>query len=91
VRDFFYFKKRDPATGAVGHSRSGDFMNDSEYARLHSLIPGLPPLGEVVGLGVVEQTNRLAERERDVTRIFLEPGRCLEREALHRFRPQESA
>jgi len=36
VRDFFYFKKRDPATGAVARSQSGYFMNDSEYARLHT-------------------------------------------------------
>jgi pimeloyl-ACP methyl ester carboxylesterase len=36
VRDFYYFKKRDPVTGAVGRSQSGYFMNDSEYARLHT-------------------------------------------------------
>jgi pimeloyl-ACP methyl ester carboxylesterase len=36
VRDFFYFKKRDPATGAVTRAKSGYFMNDSEYARLHT-------------------------------------------------------
>jgi pimeloyl-ACP methyl ester carboxylesterase len=36
VRDFFYFKKRDPVTGAVSKSKSGYFMNDSEYARLHT-------------------------------------------------------
>lgn len=36
VRDFFYFKKRDPVTGVVGRSKSGYFMNDSEYARLHT-------------------------------------------------------
>lgn len=36
IRDFFYFKKRDPVTGAVGRSKSGYFMNDSEYARLHT-------------------------------------------------------
>ncbi|MGY3136228.1 homoserine O-acetyltransferase [Bradyrhizobium sp. USDA 4501] len=47
IRDFFYFKKRDPATGVVGRSKSGYFMNDSEYARLHTeqrigLIKGNP-------------------------------------------------
>jgi pimeloyl-ACP methyl ester carboxylesterase len=47
VRDFFYFKKRDPVTGAVSRSRSGYFMNDSEYARFHTeqrvgLIKGNP-------------------------------------------------
>ena len=36
VRDFFYFKKRDPVTGAVSRSKSGYFMNDSEYARFHT-------------------------------------------------------
>ena len=36
VRDFYYFKKRDPVTGAIGRSKSGYFMNDSEYARLHT-------------------------------------------------------
>lgn len=36
VRDFFYFKKRDPITGTVSRSKSGYFMNDSEYARLHT-------------------------------------------------------
>ncbi|MGJ4942333.1 alpha/beta hydrolase [Bradyrhizobium sp. HKCCYLS1011] len=47
VRDFFYFKKRDPVTGAVSRSQSGYFMNDSEYARFHTdqrigLIKGNP-------------------------------------------------
>jgi len=36
IRDFFYFKKRDPATGVVSRVQSGYFMNDSEYARLHT-------------------------------------------------------
>jgi homoserine O-acetyltransferase len=36
IREFFYFKKRDPVTGAVGRSKSGYFMNDSEYARFHT-------------------------------------------------------
>jgi homoserine O-acetyltransferase/O-succinyltransferase len=36
VRDFFYFKKRDPVTGALVQSPSGYFMNDSQYARLHT-------------------------------------------------------
>jgi homoserine O-acetyltransferase/O-succinyltransferase len=47
VRDFFYFKKRDPVTGVVTQSPSGYFMNDSEYARFHTdqrvgLIKGNP-------------------------------------------------
>ena len=36
IRDFFYFKKRDPATGVVSAAKSGYFMNDSEYARFHT-------------------------------------------------------
>ena len=47
IRDFFYFKKRDPVTGAVSAAKSGYFMNDSEYARFHTdqrvgLIKGNP-------------------------------------------------
>lgn len=36
VRDFFFFKKRDAVTGEVSQATSGYFMNDSEYARLHT-------------------------------------------------------
>jgi len=36
VRDFFYFKKRDPNTGAVSAAKSGYFFSDSEYARFHT-------------------------------------------------------
>lgn len=36
VRDFFYFKKRDPETNVVSASKSGYFFSDSEYARLHT-------------------------------------------------------
>jgi homoserine O-acetyltransferase len=36
IRDFYYFKKRDPLTGVVAASKSGYFMNDSEYANLHT-------------------------------------------------------
>jgi homoserine O-acetyltransferase len=36
IRDFYYFKKRDPETGAVSKAKSGYFMNDSEYARFHT-------------------------------------------------------
>ena len=36
IRDFFYFKKRDPETGAVSAAKSGYFFNDSEYARFHT-------------------------------------------------------
>jgi pimeloyl-ACP methyl ester carboxylesterase len=36
IRDFFYFKKRDPETGALSASKSGYFFSDSEYARFHT-------------------------------------------------------
>ncbi|MEJ5988492.1 alpha/beta hydrolase [Ramlibacter sp. PS3R-8] len=36
VRDFFYFKQRDPKTGAVSPSFNGYFKEDTEYARLHT-------------------------------------------------------
>jgi homoserine O-acetyltransferase len=47
VRDFFYFKKRDPETNAVSAAKSGYFFSDSEYARFHTeqrvgLIKGNP-------------------------------------------------
>lgn len=36
IRDFYYFKKRDPVSGVVSKAQSGYFLNDSEYARLHT-------------------------------------------------------
>ena len=36
VRDFFYFKQRDPKTDAVTPSYNGYFKVDTEYARLHT-------------------------------------------------------
>jgi len=36
VRDFFYFRQRDPKTGAVSPSYNGYFKRDTEYARLHT-------------------------------------------------------
>jgi pimeloyl-ACP methyl ester carboxylesterase len=36
VRDFFYFKQRDPKSGVVTPSYNGYFKNDTEYARLHT-------------------------------------------------------
>ena len=47
IRDFFYFKKRDPETNAVSAAKAGYFFSDSEYARLHTeqrvgLIKGNP-------------------------------------------------
>jgi homoserine O-acetyltransferase/O-succinyltransferase len=36
IRDFFYFKKRDPDSNAVSAAKSGYFFNDSEYARFHT-------------------------------------------------------
>lgn len=36
IDDFFHFRKRDPATGTVSPSKSGYFLRDSWYARLHT-------------------------------------------------------
>jgi pimeloyl-ACP methyl ester carboxylesterase len=36
VRDFFYFKQRDPKTGLVSPAFNGYFKNDTEYSRLHT-------------------------------------------------------
>ena len=36
VRDFFYFKSRDPKTGEVSPSYAGYFKRDTEYSRLHT-------------------------------------------------------
>ena len=36
IRDFFFFKKRDPVSGEAVPSSSGYFLRDSEYARLHT-------------------------------------------------------
>ena len=36
VRDFFHFKTRDPETGATSPSPFGYFINDTEFARLHT-------------------------------------------------------
>jgi homoserine O-acetyltransferase/O-succinyltransferase len=36
VRDFFYFKSRDPKTDVVSPSYNGYFKRDTEYARLHT-------------------------------------------------------
>ena len=36
IDDFYHFRSRDPVTGAVTPQRSGYFLRDSEYARLHT-------------------------------------------------------
>ncbi|MFG1477595.1 alpha/beta hydrolase [Xanthobacter sp. V4C-4] len=36
IDDFFHFRRRDPVTGAVTPSKSGYFVRDSQYARLHT-------------------------------------------------------
>ncbi|OYX11001.1 MAG: alpha/beta hydrolase, partial [Rhizobiales bacterium 32-66-8] len=36
IDDFYHFRTRDPVTGAVTPSKSGYFLRDSEYARLHT-------------------------------------------------------
>jgi homoserine O-acetyltransferase len=71
VRDFFYFKKRDPVTGAVAKSKSGYFMNDSEYARFHTeqrvgLIKGNPKeLEQWVNVFIYDIYGMVVELQRD--------------------------
>jgi homoserine O-acetyltransferase/O-succinyltransferase len=71
VRDFFYFKKRDPVTGAVSKSQSGYFMNDSEYARLHTeqrvgLIKGNPKeLQQWTNVFIFDIYTMVAELQKD--------------------------
>jgi len=71
VRDFFYFKKRDPVTGAVSRSQSGYFMNDSEYARFHTeqrvgLIKGNPKeLEQWANVFIFDIYTMVAELQQD--------------------------
>jgi homoserine O-acetyltransferase/O-succinyltransferase len=71
VRDFFYFKKRDPATGAVTPTPSGYFMNDSEYARFHTdqrvgLIKGNPKeLEQWANVFIFDIYTMVAELQQD--------------------------
>ncbi len=71
VRDFFYFKKRDPVTGAVSRSQSGYFMNDSEYARFHTeqrvgLIKGNPKeLEQWTNVFIFDIYTMVAELQQD--------------------------
>jgi len=36
IRDFFYFKKRDPETGVISAAKGGYFYSDSQDARFHT-------------------------------------------------------
>ncbi len=71
VRDFFYFKKRDPNTGAAIPASSGYFMNDSEYARLHTdqrvaMISGNPAeFDEWVNVFIFDIYTMVAELQQD--------------------------
>jgi homoserine O-acetyltransferase len=71
VRDFFYIKKRDPATGAVSQNPNGYFMNDSEYARLHTdqrigLIKGNPrELEQWANVYIFDIYTMVSELQRD--------------------------
>src|SRR6185295_652286 len=71
IREFFYFKKRDPVTGAVGRSKSGYFMNDSEYARFHTeqrvgLIKGNPKeLEQWANVFIFDIYTMVAELQQD--------------------------
>jgi pimeloyl-ACP methyl ester carboxylesterase len=71
VRDFFYFKKRDPNTGAELPATSGYFMNDSQYARLHTdqrvaMIKGNPAeFDEWVNVFIFDIYTMVAELQQD--------------------------
>jgi len=71
VRDFFYFKKRDPNTGALSAAKSGYFYNDSEYARFHTdqrvgLIKGNPKeLEQWANVFIFDIYTMVAELQRD--------------------------
>lgn len=71
VRDFFFFKKRDPVTGEALQATSGYFMNDSEYARLHTeqrvgLIHGNPKeLNQWVNVFIFDVYAMVSELQRD--------------------------
>jgi homoserine acetyltransferase len=71
IRDFFYFKKRDPRTGAVSQAKSGYFMNDSEYARFHTeqrvgLIKGNPKeLEQWANVFIFDIYTMVAELQKD--------------------------
>jgi homoserine O-acetyltransferase/O-succinyltransferase len=71
IRDFFYFKKRDPQTGVVSQAKSGYFMNDSEYARFHTeqrvgLIKGNPKeLEQWANVFIFDIYTMVAELQKD--------------------------
>jgi homoserine O-acetyltransferase len=71
VRDFFYFKRRDPVTGEAEQATSGYFMNDSEYARLHAeqrvgLIKGNPKeLEQWANVFIFDVYSMVSELQRD--------------------------
>ena len=71
IRDFYYFKKRDPVTDVVSKSKSGYFMNDSEYARFHTeqrvgLIKGNPKeLEQWANVFIFDIYTMVAELQKD--------------------------
>ena len=71
IRDFFYFRKRDPQTGVVSQAKSGYFMNDSEYARFHTeqrvgLIKGNPKeLEQWANVFIFDIYTMVAELQKD--------------------------
>ena len=71
VRDFFYFKKTNPETGAVVDIGSGYFLNDSQYARLHTdqrveMIHGNPAeFDEWVNVFIFDIYTMVAELQKD--------------------------
>jgi len=71
IRDFFYFKKRDPQTGAISQAKRGYFMKDSEYARFHTdqrvgLIKGNPrELEQWTNVFIFDIYTMVSELQRD--------------------------
>ena len=71
VRDFFYFKRRDPETGIVTPSSSGYFLRDSQYARLHTeqragLIRGNPAeLKQWANVFIYDVYGMISELQKD--------------------------
>lgn len=71
VRDFYYFKKRDPNTNVVSAAKSGYFFSDSPYARFHTeqrvgLINGNPKeLEQWANVFIFDIYTMVAELQQD--------------------------
>ena len=71
VRDFFYFKKRNPISGAVTDADSGYFLRDSEYARFHTeqrvglIKADRPELEQWVNVFIFDIYGMISELQKD--------------------------